>query len=90
MATLPSPKPRPARLTRQVQCRFNDAQFDLVQHLADEVGRPISAVVRDIVNLWAIGYGTDESIEDEDSHGELLDVARMVADLEAVDGEDLS
>jgi N-acetyl-anhydromuramyl-L-alanine amidase AmpD len=45
-----------SRLSRQVQCRFTDAQYDLLVEVANEVGRPLSAIVRDVVTLWALEH----------------------------------
>lgn len=36
--------------------RFTDQQRQLLQAIANEVERPLSAIVRDVVMSWAIGH----------------------------------
>lgn len=73
--------PRP-RLSRQVQCRFTDGQFELLQAVANEVDRPLSAIVRDVVTVWALQHQAPV-----DSDAPRWDVGSMVRELEDLGDE---
>ena len=45
--------PAKNRLSRQVQCRFTDEQYALLERLADRTGLPLSAVIRGVVVVWS-------------------------------------
>lgn len=75
-----------ARLTRQVQCRFTDAQFDLLNAIADELDRPISAIVRDVVTVWALNFVSDPLEGLSRARHESL-VRSLVAELRAVEDQ---
>lgn len=73
-------------LNRQVQCRFTDAQFDLLNAIAEELDRPISAIVRDVVTVWALNFVSDPLEGLSRARHDSL-VRSLVAELRAVEDQ---
>jgi hypothetical protein len=42
------------RLTRVMQMRFTDSQYDELHAIADEHEIPVSAIVRNVVGVWLL------------------------------------
>jgi hypothetical protein len=65
---------RKPTLSRQVQCRFTDRQFELLQAVAQEADRPISSIIRDVVTVWALNHQAAEGWDVEAMVDELQEV----------------
>jgi hypothetical protein len=81
LADLPTPHARQGQpLGAATNVRFTAAQYELLRDLAARLDRKLSALVRDIVVVWAMNH--------PDRRGG-INVSAMVADLQAA-GEDES
>ncbi len=78
-AEVRTPVRRPVTLSGNVQVRFTPAQHELLRDLARRLDRPISAVIRDVVTVWAIRRLQRD--------GETLDVYALVDELQALEND---
>ncbi len=67
-------RPAPERLSFVLNVRFTQAQGAMLERIAAEANRPTSAIVRDVVTIWALNHRREA--------GEDIDLAAAVLELQ--------
>jgi hypothetical protein len=66
--------PSGLRLDRVVQVRFTDQQYGWLSQIAQATQRPLSAIARDVITVWAINWHRKEDPTSIDLEGAIAEL----------------